>query len=89
MTVDGVVIKCSRTCNKHKYFVPEVEKVMNASVSKPTKYVRLHDQKYVVVVFVLFLFFTEDMLWVLKQLRLNETFLLTTNECYKYLIYAK
>ena len=27
MAVDGVVIKCSRICNKHKYFVSVVEKV--------------------------------------------------------------
>ena len=58
MAVDGVVIKCSRICNKHKYFVSVVEKVN---------------------FFSFFLFFTEDMLWVLKQSRLKETFLLTTN----------
>ena len=34
MAVDGVVIKCSRICNKHKYFVSVVEKVMNANVGK-------------------------------------------------------
>ena len=27
MAVDGVVNKCSRICNKHKYFVSVVEKV--------------------------------------------------------------
>ena len=27
MAVDGVVIKCSRICNKHKYFVSVVEKL--------------------------------------------------------------
>ena len=27
MAVDGVVIKCSRICNKHNYFVSVVEKV--------------------------------------------------------------
>ena len=37
MAVDGVVIKCSRICNKHKHFVSVVEKVMNANVGKPTK----------------------------------------------------
>ena len=34
MAVDGVVIKCSRIYNKHKYFVSVVEKVMNANVGK-------------------------------------------------------
>ena len=57
MAVDGVVIRCSRICNKHKYFVSVVEKVN----------------------FFFFLFFSEDVLWVLKQSRLKETFLLTTN----------
>ena len=37
MAVDGVVIKCSRICNKHKYFVSVVERVMNANFGKPTK----------------------------------------------------
>ena len=37
MAVDDVVIKCSRICNKHKYCVSVVEKVMNANVGKPTK----------------------------------------------------
>ena len=67
MAVDGVVIKCSRIYNKHKYFVSVVEKVMNANVGK------------ILFFFFFFLFFTEDMLWVLKQSRLKETFLLTTN----------
>ena len=34
MAVDGVVIKCSRIYNKHKYLVSVVEKVMNANVGK-------------------------------------------------------
>ena len=42
MAVDGVVIKCSRICNKHKYFVSVVEKVMNAYVGKPTNFFILH-----------------------------------------------
>ena len=71
MAVDGVVIKCSRIYNKHKYFVSVVEKVMNANVGKILF--------FCVLFFVCFLFFTEDMLWVLKQSRLKETFLLTTN----------
>ena len=29
-----MVIKCSRICNKHKYFVSVVVKVMNANVGK-------------------------------------------------------
>ena len=37
MAVDGVVIKCSRICNKHKHFGSVVEKVMNANVGKPAK----------------------------------------------------
>ena len=66
MAVDGVVIKCSRIYNKHKYFVSVAEKVMNANVGK------------ILFFFCFcFLFFTEDMLWVLKQSRLKETFLLT------------
>ena len=75
MAVDGVVIKCSRICNKHKHFVSAVEKVMDANVGKPTKSGCMI-KKYVAF---FFLFFTEDMLWVLKQSRLKETFLLTTN----------
>ena len=62
MAVDGVVINCSRICNKHKYFVSVVEKV-----------------NFFFFFFFFFLFFTEDVLWVLKQSRLKETFLLTTN----------
>ena len=65
MAVDGVVIKCSRIYNKHKYFVSVVEKVMNANAGKRLCFF---------LFFFCFLFFTEDMLWVLK-----ETFLLTTN----------
>ena len=34
MALFGVVIKSSRICNKHKYFVSVVEKVMNANVGK-------------------------------------------------------
>ena len=34
MALVGVVIKSSRICNKHKYFVSVVEKVMNANVGK-------------------------------------------------------
>ena len=42
MAVDSVVIKCSRICNKHKYFVSVVEKVTNANVGKPTKFFIFH-----------------------------------------------
>ena len=34
---DVVIIKCSRICNKHKYFVSVVEKVMNVNGGNPTK----------------------------------------------------
>ena len=44
MAVDDLVIKCSRICNKHKYFVSVVEKVVNADVGKPTKFFILHSR---------------------------------------------
>ena len=58
IAVDGVVIKCSRICNKHKHFVSVVEKVKNAYVGKPTKYGCMIKKKkiYIYTFFSVFFF---------------------------------